>query len=268
MTQTSEAILYENRIGPHPETGATAIVTASSEAAGFEAQRLLDPVVARTWRTAASTSSAWILFDFGAQVSMRAFFLRGGNLTDNATRRIRVSTADSTGAAGDALDTGTGSAGLDERWGTVGYIHTADVTGRYLRWDIADSDLSYLEVGRPVAGPLRFPARGIVVPFAAGFEAEVRRGRAAGGAQHVAPKWQGRRWRLALLPTADERDGWVSEMLDRNGRHADVLVVKNVLSSNLGRDALWGLIAAGETPEIVTGDQLVDGLTLTVEERL
>ncbi|MGE3932346.1 MAG: hypothetical protein AB7F67_03800 [Rhodospirillaceae bacterium] len=268
MSQIAEALLYQNHVGPDPDDGATAVITADSEESYSEAVNLADPVVGRKWRTVTGTVAATLIADLGAQVSVQAVALVATNLTAAATRRIRLSTADATGAAGDALDTGTGLAGIDTRWGLLGYIAAAAATGRYLRLDLSDVSgaISSLEAGRLVAGPLTFPEHGFVFPFRRGRQGQVRSGRASGGAQSVAPKWSGRVWTANMVPTAAEANGWVQELHARNFEHTDVWLIRDVASTNLGRDSLFGLVT--ELRDIEEPDGGINLTSLTIDERL
>ena len=115
----------------------TALVTA-----------LQDPRISRRWQSATGVNSTFLLADFGATVTIGVMMLAGTNLGASATRQVRVSSADATGAAGDIHNSGSALAGVDPNYGLLVYLFPAPVNGRYLRLDIADSAKTVLSAGR------------------------------------------------------------------------------------------------------------------------
>ncbi|MBR0649499.1 hypothetical protein GXW78_07500 [Roseomonas terrae] len=107
-------------------------------------------------RTRFMGSSAAILFDLGASRPLDCVAPLSGTLTASATIRVRLSTADITGAAGDAWDSGVGPAATgDEANGNVVVVRAAGpATGRYLLVEVTDAALSEIDIGLVVAGAL------------------------------------------------------------------------------------------------------------------
>lgn len=136
-------------------------ITASSARPAFPAPNVAAAQPSEVWRTATGTTSAYILADLGASRATAAVFAGNGNFSPSATWRIRISTADATGAAGNALDTGSVAMGFSAvARRTFRLIGPA--SGRYVRIDFSDASLDFLELGslavmgsvvRPTFGP-------------------------------------------------------------------------------------------------------------------
>jgi hypothetical protein len=101
-------------------------------------------------------SAPVLVFDLLTARSIDAAALVSTTLTAAATVRVRLSTADATGAAGDAWDGGVVAAGTGpEVNGNVVLVRSAGpASGRYLRWDIEDLSPSQIDVGLAPAGAL------------------------------------------------------------------------------------------------------------------
>lgn len=221
----------------------TAVLTASAQAAGLGPARLQSADLADAWN--AGTDSAWLLADFGAPVELDGTMLAGVNLTAAATRRIRVSTADATGAAGDALDTGDGPAGVDPHYGLLVAPFAERVTGRYLRIDLADASLAELKAGRWWAGRLVAPARNFGFDWRRTVAEATARTETPGGQTHARRRPQRRGFALTFgFLTAAESETFAEALQRDVGLHDDLLVILDPDSASLGRDSLWGELAA------------------------
>jgi hypothetical protein len=144
-----------DRVG---QTGVTLVSAAADPA--FPAANLATNQPGEVMRTSVGTTTASILIDLGTQVAMQAFFLGNTNLTSAGTWRIRLSTADATGVAGNALDTTTVNAGVSTTWKRALFVASSSVTGRYLLVNLTDATLPYLEAGILRALVTWNPARG------------------------------------------------------------------------------------------------------------
>lgn len=104
-------------------------------------------------RTRWTPASASIYVDFGASQTVSALALIGTNLTAASTVRWRI--GNDAGFSATNYDTGdlyaltTAAAG-----GNVVLLHATSASGRYMRVDLADLVLGWIDVGRLVAGPL------------------------------------------------------------------------------------------------------------------
>jgi hypothetical protein len=168
---------------------ATATITPSEEAAGYDGDNLKIPAYSSgataggkgTWRSTGVTAGRTVDFDLGAlKTDIEAIILWGVNLTDAATWRI---IGDNTAGFGSPEhDSGTISvfdvtrtppAGLDDTppWGRPAiYLPAATWSARYIRitlTDTANGD-GYLEAAHASIGPVWQP--GAAATWATGAE--------------------------------------------------------------------------------------------------
>lgn len=132
--------------------GAASVTCATaSDSAGVS--NLLDPQPRLRLR---GVGGAAILVDFGGTFTPDCVALISTNATAAALVRVRLSTADVTGLAGDAWDTGTVSAQASaEGNGNVVVVRaTGGAGGRYLLVELADGTLPYVDVGYLAVGAL------------------------------------------------------------------------------------------------------------------
>lgn len=251
-------ILYEDYVQRY------GTVTAGSAATSAPAANLRDSQLAVKWRSQTGTNSTYVLADLGAQRSIDAVGLIATNLTAAATRRVRISTTDSTGAAGDAHDSGTGSAGVDPLYSTMLRLLPSPVTGRYVRIDITDASLQYLEAGRFLVGLCWRPTYNYRLGWTAQAVDDAQVATTWGGADWRDGRAVRRRIRAELLLTRAEFDTHGQAIL-RLGGSRDVLFVLDPDSSNLGRDSIFGRIAP---VELRNPYPAVFATTLDITERL
>ena len=248
----------------HIDDAAT-LLTAGSEISTHPVEHIGDVHLSKQWRTNASNSSHFVA-DQGAAKSFESLFVGGTNLTSVATMRIRVSTTDATGAAGDVLDTGSISAAIDNDYGTIAYFPAAAASGRYFRLDLADTSLSDLQIGRVHAGLLWTPARNHQFPLDISWEDPSTRTRSKGGQIHIDERSKFRVIEFVL--------GFLSETqmmanafdIDRvHGSSKEVLIVPDPASTYLSETAIWGLM---DTTRITNAGLNVWRKRYRVEERL
>ncbi len=222
----------------------TASAGSVASATGTPASAVLDPQLEIRWRSAAGVTSTWLLVDIGAQRAIDTVALFGTALTSSASLRVRLSTADATGAAGDAHDSGTIAAGADpQRGGAAIYLIGTAVYARYVRVDISDGTLPWLEVGRLVAGARWRFARN----YRLGWTIE------AVDDAHVAVTWGGHEWRdgrrvrrrvRVELPAITRAEYELhGQALLAAGGSRDVLLLLDQASTALPRDSVFGRLA-------------------------
>lgn len=148
------------------ELAQTATLSTDSAVSSLPVTNLQDDQLATPWRAAAT--SCYLLADLGSSQAIDFVGLFGFAGTAACTRRIRVSTVDATGAAGDAYDSGVATASVDVTLEQLLGFLPATKTGRYIRLDLADSVVP--EAGRLVIGPLTTPTRGFQFPLDMGVE--------------------------------------------------------------------------------------------------
>lgn len=222
-------------------TTATSI-TASSALSTLPATNLALPQLERGWQTATGVTSANITVDMGGTVTIGDCCLINTNLTAAATCRVRVSTADATGAAGDALDTGTVSAGVDPDYGKMVRVFSSNVSGRYFRIDLTDTSLTGgIYVGRlAILRAIRFTRN-----YAFGWKLlgrDFTNVSLTESGSEYALRGNYQRGISFTLPaiTITERDGEAEKLRRTVGTFDDILVVRDPDSTNLGRDSFWG----------------------------
>lgn len=158
------------------------------------------------------------------------------------TARVRVSTADATGAAGDAYDSVTPVA-VDAKYNAYVVALASPVTGRYVRFDLSDASASYVEAGRAFIG--------LRTQFTYSFGYGWQKGRVDRSLKTKTRGGQTQVWRDNAYRTVDVTFSWVTpaqrdsvvEAIDiANGASTDILFMIDPTSSNLARDSIWGLI--------------------------
>ena len=125
-------------------------VTTSTAASGLPATNLQTADVKQLWRSTASP--AHIIADLGASTLLHAVALVQSNMASANTVRVRVSTVDATGVAGDAYDSGSISSDVNSSFKLFVHLINAGATGRYVRVDMTQAS-PLPEAGRPDCSP-------------------------------------------------------------------------------------------------------------------
>lgn len=220
----------------------TGTMSASGYAGAMLPTMLQTAHVAERWRTLGTT--AWFVCDLGSLRTVAAVAVMGLNLAATATFRVRYSTVDSTGAAGDADDTSTISNGIDPAYGMAVHLRTAPITCRYVRVDFTDASQAYIEAGRlAVLETLWQPLTNFEYGWQWSYEDPSRQSRSWGGQTWVEAQAY---YRMAefTLPNVRhaERTGHVFPLQRLHGLRHDILVCRDTDTTNLGRDCIWGLM--------------------------
>lgn len=214
-------------------------VSAGTAVPTLPATNVQDGRLSVKWR--ATGSSDFLLVDLLATSVVGWVAWGGTNLSSAGTRRVRLSTADATGAAGDAHDSGTAAAAVDPAYDLLVYILPADVTGRYLRLDVVDTSQTYVEGGRLWAGPTFRPT----VNYAYGGQDLVRDPSAVRqsetGETYADRRPQQRGVRISLpRVTAAEKVAGLDPLRRAAGLTGDVMVCRDPAGTNLSRDTIVG----------------------------
>ena len=223
-----------------------AVITASSSLPRTPVQsRLQNPHVARKWRGRLGTSE-YIVIDLGSVVALDTVCLFGVSGV-SPTFRVRLSTSDTSGAAGDVFDSGTltGTPYFDSSYGAFIYLRSSASSGRYLRIDISESGVEYIEAGRVFVGD-RVQVEVNFSSWSRAFVDQSRRTYGRGGQMFADIEDSYRTLEVSFdALTEDERYAFV-EYIDRvHGEHADFLFVMDPTSDNLSRDSIWGFVDGG-----------------------
>jgi hypothetical protein len=219
-------------------------LSAGSAMASLPVTNLKTDDVREIWRP--SVNSSYILADFGGQMTFGGTVLVGTNLTITDVVRVRLSTADASGVAGDALDSGSMASGADPTFGM--FVFFGQALGRYLRIDISVS-AALPEVGRWFAGPIWYPTRNFAYGWRPRWQDPSRQTESQGQVVYTDRKRASRGFSFTLpaLTEAEAFDQVVS--LNRvAGTSKDIFVCRDAASSNLGRDSVWGLLTAPVDP--------------------
>jgi hypothetical protein len=231
---------------------------------------LLTPHVSERWRSQLGT--AWFVLDLGSSQSVDTVMLRGMTLGASSTARVRLSSSDSTGAAGDVSDSGSLTSGastyFDLDYGALVYLLSAPANCRYVRIDLTDPDAAYVEAGALLAG-LR---EQFDVNFSVGSGiTTIDRSRKASSSGGQTLTWNDNQYRQIALTfdwiNATQRYGVLERMLRVNGTHKNVLLITDLASTNLARDSIFGLVSS-QTPVAYLALPDLFSQQLTIDERL
>ena len=212
-------------------------VTASTQALTTPASNLLTPHPSQRWRSLSGAAS--LVIDKGTASAGDAVGLFGLTGSSAMTARLRLSSIDATGAAGDVTDTGAlASDGVNFD------VLPAPASYRYLRFALNDAGASFVEAGCILDGLKET----FTYNFVPGATVQwVDRSRIAGTSSGKTLSWQDNKFRRANLSfesvTTAQRDGLI-ERLDRDkGKTKNVLLILDIASSKLARDAIYGLVS-------------------------
>lgn len=247
------------------DTAAT-VVSATSAQILTPPSLLLDPHVSRHWRGSGGISDD-IIVDLGSTQSIDTIYGMGSNLTASGSTRLRVSSVDSTGAAGDEYESGAIVGKVDPNYGYAPFLLPTPVSGRYVRMGFSDASLSAIELGRMFIG-LRTQ---FTYNFDYGWSIQrvdrSTRTKTRSGQTQV---FRDNAYRTFDLPmnfvAPEDRYGLIEAMDIACGQNTDVLMISDPTSSNLGRDSIWGLVS--DLTAIIQPNLAVFTKDYKIEERL
>lgn len=221
-----------------------AAVTAAHEVSTLPASFLQQSHLGKVWRTPDATTASAIIVDLGAATAISCVALFGLNLSAAGAARVKLSSVDGTGSA-EIHDSGALTpAGVDPDYETLLHVLTADLSARWVRVELDDGSLPYLEAGRVVVGPAWRMTRGRARTGHERFSVDPSIvDRAIGGAAWVEemPVRRGVRMPLEGVTTA-ELQTHLDPLARHAGRHSDVLLCLDHEAANVGRETYWGLM--------------------------
>lgn len=160
-----------------------------------------------------------------------------------ASSRIRVSSVDVTGLAGDLYDSGNVAGAIREQYGALVSLRPAALSARAVRIDLSESGVDAVMAGRIVIGLRSAFTVNFGYGWAFGYDDLSRRRKSVGGLSFVD---RDDRYRVLNLTyeSLDQADRYahVHEIDRLNGISRDVLFVTDSASAQLDRDSIWGLI--------------------------
>lgn len=244
-------------------------VTATSQALTMPVSNLLTPHPSDRWR--ALTNSASIILDKGALLSSDTVGLFGLTCTSQAIIRLRLSSIDSTGAAGDVLDTGNlnGAPSFDASYGSFIYRMPSPGSSRYTRIDLTDPGFpSYVEAGSILDGLSQVFDYNFIPGATIQHTDRSRISKVASGKTLV---WLDNNFRSVALSFdfVDQAQRYgVIERLDRmKGKNTNVLLMTDIASTDMPRDSVFGLVT-DQTPITWGPAPNIFGKQLKIEERI
>lgn len=218
-------------------------VRASSSVILAPPERLQNPHVARKWRSGDGGAQALTL-DLGVAQIMDTVALVGLNMTLGGTVRVRASLMDDTAQTGEAYDSGILTDVVDPAYAMLVHLMPSRVTARYVRVDMSEPTVSYIEAGRLFVGVRWQFAYNFGFGWSRGYVDRSRRTESRGGQTYVDRDVSYRLVSIAFdAVTEAQRFGFVEEVDRVNGQRDDVLLITASNSTNLGRDSIWGLMS-------------------------
>lgn len=224
----------------HTDLVARATLSASAWEPLLAPSQLKSMDLGLPWRTPAGTDAAWLVADLQGQAAVGCTALLRPEVDDGATWRIRLSTADPTGEAGDAYDSGELDDAFDPRF--LHFVHWwPNATGRYLRIDIDRPGADQIGAGAWLAGPCWTTSCAHDRGYAWGREQQrsVERSRSGARWTTLGGSWRTLSCMFGHLTLAEFRD----ELPAVSARiEADLPVVLGLVpgSDNQGRDSIVG----------------------------
>jgi hypothetical protein len=216
------------------------VIVASDQELTLPASNLQNPHVARRWRS--RFAPAFALVDLGAATPIDTVALFGMTLGAAGTVRARISSSDATGAAGDVFDSGT--VPVDANYGTYIGLLGAPASGRYVRFDLADTGAAFVEAGRVFVGTRTAFTYNHIYGWQRGWVDRSVRTKTRGGQTQI---WNDNQYRTLDLTFDFVTEAQMNDLVEAidvaNGQRKDVLMIRDPASSNLARDSIWGLIS-------------------------
>jgi hypothetical protein len=250
-------------------------VTASSWIASAPPSTLQNVHRNRRWK-GRNGPSEYILVDLGSAQSIDFIGLFGcagifddtqRNLSETASRQVRVSTVDSNGEAGDAYDSAAASGFIKEAYGACVTRLATPVTGRYVRIDLFETGADAILAGRLVVGLTSAFTYNFSYGWAFGYSDNSRRKKSAGGQTYVDRDDRFRVLNLTFESLAPgDRYSIVHEIDRNNGLTDDIAFIIDPDSDDLTRDTIWGLMTDLAPP--TQPNFAFFSKTYSIEERL
>ena len=216
-----------------------ATVTASTAVSSLPASNLQTEDIGELWR--ATTGTEWLLADLGSTKTVGITALVESSAVAGDSMQIRVSTADATGASGDAYDSGSLPVTVDPATGLLVHPIEPAVSGRYLRIDLIQS--ATVEAGRWMAGPVFSPSRTFSFGWQPLSEDPSRHIESLGQATLIDAKRTREGVQFTLNGLTQTEADEIREINRLNGRKNDLLICRDVTHSNPGLVSIWGLMA-------------------------
>lgn len=218
-------------------------ITASSTSGSMAAALLKNQMVARKWRAASNTT--YLLIDLGAVKSIDTIVLGGLNLTAGGTVRVRMSATNSSATSAIAWD-GYAEPMIRPALSMHVWIKAAPVSARYVRIDLADTSLSWVEAGRLVIGARRHMTINMDWGWSKGREDLSKITQTAGGQSLIDKRGSRRTMSLTLSNLTDAEADWWHDIDATVGLTGDMLFLFDAAYADLPSVSIWGRMDALE----------------------
>ncbi len=232
---SNAAIAWDNYVDT---TGTT--ISASGAVLLAQPTLLRNPHVGKKWRH--NATSTWLLLDIGQLAPIDTIMLAGVSGEDPEFR-VKLSTVDPT--AGNVHDSAavTGTPYFDPDYGMFVYLLDSPVSARYVRIDISESGVDYIEAGRWFVGPRDTFDVNYQTPWTRTAERGSVDTVGVGGQLYVDRRTG--HWLTSAtfeFLTEAEAFGFIEDISVSivNLGHKDFLWILDPESDNLSRDCIWG----------------------------
>jgi hypothetical protein len=224
---------------------AAAGISASSALAKLPVGNLLNDQLSKVWRS--STTNPWLVVDLGEPDNIDVVALIACNLGLGSTWRVRLSNSDPTGAAGEQYDSGQISTDVDVFYGLAIHLLPVTTLGRYLRLDLTDDSLPYVQAGRIVVQRVWRFAYGPRTDLEEEWLDASTRDQTEDGRQWVYGRPALRRVSGSLPAISETEYLSRGRVISRNlaSRVSTLLCTESHVPGGLGTKTVWGLLERG-----------------------
>lgn len=231
MANSRACIAFQNLVD-------AAIINASSSILLAQPQNLQTPDVGERWRSAEAVTASFVA---RISSSFDVIGVEGMTMSAAGQARVRVSSVDTSGAAGDLHDSGWLT--VDTAYNRLVELCVSPIASGYVRVDLSDAGAAYVEAGRFIVALKTQFALNFGWGWSAGYASRSIINQTSGGQTKI---WRRSRYRVLdvtfSFASPAERFG-IIESIDRvNGLDDDVLFIIDPTSASLARDSIWGLV--------------------------
>jgi len=221
-----------------------ATLTASGAVTLAPVSLLQNVHVGRKWRH--NATATFVVADLGSLMNVDTVMLAGVS-GEAPTFRVRYSTVDSTGAAGNAFDSGSisGLPYFDPDYGLFVHLKSTPASCRYVRVDISEAAVSFIEAGRLFVSEREAFTTNMQTPWSRSAVKAAVDTVGVGGQTYTDFRLGHWRTQAAFqFITETERNDFIEAIglaLVNLGR-IDMLWISDTASTNLARDCIWGYL--------------------------
>lgn len=250
----------------------SAALTAGSAEVRFPIQNIQNDIGTASlgWQTTAGVitsggGATCTITPLIAAQTWRVFVLAGTNLTPGASVTFAVYNNPTT------LVYSVTVAGPAPGYRQVVVVAPVDKTADYCTVSITDADNpdGFINVPLVYAGPVWVPAVGINWQTTFGRDSQIDETRSRGGQEYPIPRWQQRRWEIAMDGIQDSELWTDAQELDRVSRFGgNVVFIPDITSTTIGNEAVFGRVESVADVSFVSGITQLFSWKFRIRERL